>query len=230
MKLFANKNAFILGVLMLLAFVAAEYLKPIKKLVESLPAVSLEQMIPDQFGEWRDDKAQMVGVVDPGTKSALDKIYGQTLTRIYLNPQGERIMLSIAYGGDQSKEFEVHRPEVCYAAQGFQILRNKQDALATKFGVLPVKRIFTSRGSRVEPITYWIMVGEEAAVGIKVKLAQVRYGLTGAVPDGMLVRVSSISADENSAYPIQDQFIREMLASLSTENRTRLVGKLAVSQ
>jgi EpsI family protein len=156
----------------------------------------------------------------------LTKIYGQTLTRNYFNSNGSHIMLSIAYGGDQSKEFEVHRPEVCYGAQGFQVLKSGQDVLTTKFGSIPVKRLLAVQGNRSEPITYWIMVGDEAGVGMKVKLAQIRYGLTGTVPDGMLVRVSSISSDENTAYTAQDDFIREMLAAMSKQDRFRLTGHL----
>lgn len=223
----SRKLALFIGILMIFASASAEYLKPTKRLVDSMPAINLEKMIPAQFGEWTSDQAQSGQIVDPGTKEVLEKIYGQTLTRIYLNPQGVRIMLSIAYGGDQSKELEVHRPEVCYTAQGFQVLKSVQDMVATTFGTLPVKRLFAVQGNRNEPITYWIMVGNEAAVGIKVKLAQVRYGLTGSVPDGMLVRVSSISPDEKQAYPKHDDFIRAMLAAMSKEDRARLVGNFA---
>jgi EpsI family protein len=224
MMLGTSKNFILIGILMVCAAVSAEYLKPTKRLADALPAISLEKMIPVKIGEWAIDKAQLGQIIDPGTQSVLTKIYGQTLTRNYFNAQGARVMLSIAYGGDQSKEFEVHRPEVCYTAQGFQVLQSRQDVLTTKFGSLPVKRLIAVQGNRSEPITYWIMVGDEAAVGIKVKLAQIRYGLTGAVPDGMLVRVSSISSDEKNAYPVQDEFIRQMLAAMSKEDRFRLTG------
>jgi len=227
MKPGSSKKVLLLGILMVVASASAEYLKPTKKLVDSMPAISLEKMIPERFGEWTSDQIQLGQIVDPNTKEVLQKIYGQTLTRVYLNPQGARIMLSIAYGGDQSKEFEVHRPEACYTAQGFQVLRSAQELLTTKFGALPVKRLFAVQGNRNEPITYWIMVGNEAVVGIKVKLAQIRYGLTGSVPDGMLVRVSSINPDEKAAYPLQDNFIREMLSSVSKEDRARLVGNFS---
>ncbi len=223
----SSKVALFIGVLMVFASVSAEYLKPTKKLADAMPAINLKKMIPAQFGEWVTDQAESAQIVDSSTEEVMQKIYGQTLTRSYLNPQGVRIMLSIAYGGDQSKEFEVHRPEVCYTAQGFQVLGSGQDVLATKFGALPVKRLLAVQGNRNEPITYWIMVGDEAAVGIKVKLAQVRYGLTGSVPDGMLVRVSSISPDEKKAYPIHDDFIRAMLSAMSKEDRARLVGNFA---
>jgi hypothetical protein len=66
-----------------------------------------------------------------------------------------------------------------------------------------------------------------AVNSIKWKLAQMKYGLTGKVPDGMLFRVSSIG-EEESAYPIQEEFVRTLLKALSTENRKRLIGSTAV--
>ncbi len=224
MMLGTSQRIFLVGMLMVIASASAEYLKPSNKMAEGMPTINLEQMIPSQAGVWAVDQVQLKQIVDSNTDALLNKIYGQTLSRSYMDSQGHRIMLSIAYGGDQSKELQVHRPEVCYTAQGFQVMKNAQDALDTAFGTLPVKRLVTVRGERIEPITYWIMVGNEAAVGIKVKLAQIRYGLTGTVPDGMLVRISSIDADEKAAYAMQDQFIREMLSAMNAQDRARLIG------
>ena len=39
------------------------------------------------------------------------------------------------------------------------------------------------------------------------RLAQLRYTLTGEIPDGILVRVSSIDRDESGAYERQADFI-----------------------
>ena len=63
--------------------------------------------------------------MDPGQKALLDRLYEQQLSRTYENAQGYRIMLSIAYGGNQRDELELHKPEVCYVAQGF-VLQDKQ--------------------------------------------------------------------------------------------------------
>jgi EpsI family protein len=227
MILGASKQALFIGLLMIIASVSAEYLKPTKKLSDSMPAVNLEKMIPAQFGEWHTDPVVLEQIISPERKVLLAQLYGQTLTRAYLDSHGTRIMLSIAYGGDQSDEMQVHRPELCYTAQGFQVERDRLDTLPTKFGSLPIKRLFAVQGSRNEPITYWITVGDKAVVlkGVQQKLAQMRYGLTGKVPDGMLVRVSSINRDDKDAYRIQDDFVREMLEAMSKEDRTRIAGR-----
>ena len=195
----SSKRILIIGLLMVLASASAEYLKPSKRLAEEMPSVNLERIIPMQFGEWVAARESLELIVDPATKGLLSEIYSQILTRTYFNPQGDRIMLSMAYGGEQTKDLQVHLPDVCYAAQGFQIIQNRQDSLSTEYGSLPVKRVLALRENRSEPITYWIVMGKEAVVGINVKLAQLRYGLTGKVPDGILVRVSSIDADEKAS-------------------------------
>ena len=73
-------------------------------------------------------------------------------------------MLSIAYGGDQSDTMAVHKPEVCYPAQGFQILKNATASFSTGDGNIPVKRLVATQGPRIEPITYWTTVGDTVAV------------------------------------------------------------------
>lgn len=227
MILGASKQAILIGLLMIAASASAAYLKPTKKLADSMPAVNLEKMIPAQFGEWHADTRVLEQIISPEKKEMLDKIYNQTLTRSYLDGHGTRIMLSIAYGGDQSAEMQVHRPEVCYTAQGFRVERERMDTLPTKFGSLPIKRLFAVQGSRNEPITYWIRVGDNAIAlnGLQQKWTQLRYGLTGKVADGMLVRVSSISRDDKDAYRIQDDFVREMLAAMSKDDRARIAGR-----
>lgn len=222
----ANKQALFVGLLMIFASASAAYLKPTKKLADSMPTVNLEKMIPTQFGEWHLDPVVLKQIISPERKALLAQLYAQTLSRAYLDDHGNRVMLSIAYGGDQSDEMQVHRPEICYTAQGFQVQRDKLDILLTTFGSLPIKRLFATQGTRSEPITYWITVGDKAVAlkGLQQKIAQLRYGLTGKVPDGMLVRVSSINADDKEAYRIQDDFIKEMLAAMSQDDRVRIAG------
>jgi EpsI family protein len=226
MILGAKKRTLLIGLLMVVASASASYMKPTVKMADSMPSVNLEKMVPVQFGEWHSDSVVLEQIVNPERKVLLAKIYNQTLTRTYLDSHGTRIMLSIAYGGDQSDEMQIHRPEVCYTAQGFQVKKESLDTLSTKFGALPIKRLFAVQGGRNEPITYWITVGNKAVVvkGLQQKLAQLRYGLTGKVPEGMLVRISSISENEKEAYRIQDDFVREMLSSMSKVDRTRMTG------
>ena len=134
-------------------------------------------------------------------------------------------MLSIAYGGDQSRALQLHLPEVCYVAQGFDMLKVGEGALSTRYGQVPVKRLVARQNSRNEPITYWITVGNKAIKSsFEQKIQRLAYGLSGKIPDGMLVRVSTIQADEHSAYRLQDRFVGQMLDVLDSKDRVRLLG------
>lgn len=218
----------VLATLMLSASALSSHLTPTVKLADQKPRLDLAAMVPEQFGEWRVDPTIIPLQVDPATQAKLDKIYNQTLSRTYVNRDGERVMLSMAYGGEQSDRLQVHKPEVCYGAQGFEVENRGYADLAVAGGALPVKRLYAVSGARHEPITYWITVGDRAIrPGLQQKLQQLRYGLGGTVPDGMLVRVSSIDTDEQAAFALQQRFITEMLQGVNAPAQVRLAGNLA---
>ena len=218
-----------LGILMIVSAALTMALTPTKKIADLQDRFDLEVMIPAKFGNWRIDDSIIPLQVDADTQAKLDKIYNQTLSRTYVNSYGERIMLSIAYGGDQSDNLAVHKPEVCYYAQGFEIMKIYADELLTQYGKFPIKRLMAVKGNRNEPITYWVTIGNKAVLpGIEEKLQQLRYGLTGNVPDGMLVRVSTIDTDKEKAYQLQNLFIQDLLSTIADGERTRLIGSFGV--
>jgi len=215
----------LLGALLVAAAVLSHTVAPSVKMSDQRPAFSLETAIPHSFGEWRVDTSIVPLQVDPETQSRLNRIYNQTLARTYINHSGERVMLSIAYGGDQSDNMSVHKPEVCYAAQGFRVDQDQYGELATPYGQLPVKRLLAVTGNRSEPITYWITVGNKISkVGLQQRLEQLRYGLTGTVADAMLFRVSSIDTDLPHSYQLQANFVNTLLANMTPAERSRLIG------
>lgn len=215
----------LLGVAMATTSALTGALTPTVRLSQLQAQFSLEQMIPARFADWTVDAAVLPLKADPERQSVLEKIYDQTLSRTYVNGAGERVMLSIAYGGDQSRALQVHLPEVCYVAQGFDMVKQSEGALATRFGAVPVKRLVARQSSRNEPITYWITVGDRAIKSsIEQKIQRLAYGLSGKIPDGMLVRVSTIQADEALAYRLQDRFVGQMLDALERKDRARLLG------
>ena len=215
----------VLGLAMVATSALTGALTPTVKLSHMQAEFKLETMIPAVFADWTVDATVVPLKVDPERQSVLEKIYDQTLSRTYINKAGERVMLSIAYGGDQSRALQLHLPEVCYVAQGFDMLKSGEGALATRFGALPVRRLVARQNSRIEPITYWITVGDKAVKSsFERKLQRLAYGLSGKIPDGMLVRVSTIQADEPGAYRLQDRFVGQMLDVLDGKDRVRLLG------
>ncbi len=214
-----------MGVLMVLSGALTMALTPTTRIADQQEKINLEIMIPEKFGDWQIDKSILPIQVDAETQASLDKIYNQTLARTYVNSLGEHIMLSVAYGGDQSDNLAVHKPEVCYYVQGFEIMKIFSDEMTMQYGKLPIKRLLAVKGNRNEPITYWVTVGDKAVLpGLDQKLQQLRYGLTGNIPDGMLVRISSINSDNNQAYQLQTIFIQDLLLAVNTRERIRLIG------
>jgi EpsI family protein len=224
---FAARSTFIAAA-MLAAAAMAVALWPHERITDLAAKVDLEHVVPLAFGAWKLDPTLQPIQANPGVQTTLDKTYDQTLARTYVNGAGERVMLSIAYGMDQrGSATQVHQPESCYTGQGFQIVRSASDRLETGYGLLPVKRLFAVQGQRNEPITYWLTVGDRATLpGLDRKLAQLRYGLTGRIADGMLVRLSTIGNDAAHAYSVQDGFARDLLAAIREQDRLRFTGAL----
>jgi EpsI family protein len=218
--------ALIAAVLMGSAAAVATVMTPAVRLVDSLPRLELSDAIPKRFGEWIMDERVLGGVVNPQQAETLERIYSQIVTRTYVNNSGYRIMLSIAYGEDQRDSNQIHYPEVCYPAQGFQIIKNRKATIETEFGPLPVRRLESQQAQqRFEPITYWTTVGSKVFVGgTEKKIAEMQYGLKGIIPDGLLFRVSSIDRDSSHAFDIQADFLKQIVAALDPSVRPRISG------
>lgn len=210
---------------MLLAAALVPVITPKQRLVSEAPAIILEKSIPVAFGDWSIDKTIVPVQVSPEVQAQLDKIYSQTLARTYVNSLGQRIMLSIAYGGTQKDDLQLHRPEGCYRGQGFDVAKVVESSLQVGSHTIPLRRLVASKPGRVEPITYWMMIGDQFAFGrTGYKIAQLKYTLTGVIPDGVLFRVSSMGSRQEEAYALHQKFIQEMLLAMSPQDRKRLSG------
>ena len=134
-----------IGVLMLAGALCTKAVTPTVRLADTRPQIVLSKAIPTKFGDWQEDASQVAAVVNPTTVAELNKIYAETLSRTYVNGQGERIMLSIAYGTDQRDNLSVHFPEGCYGGQGFAVGPTQEVSLRTTAGTR------RARGERSRP-------------------------------------------------------------------------------
>ena len=220
-----DRTALVIALLMFAASGGAMLARPTLRAADVGQVISLEVMVPKQFGDWREEPQRYVQVVNPQTQQLLDKLYSELLSRVYVNASGYRIMLSLAYGSDQRGTLQAHKPEVCYPAQGFLLRKIVGGTLVTGAGEIPVRRLYTTLGNRHEPVTYWFTIGDRAVEGkLQKRLVELSFGLTGRIPDGMLFRVSSIDPDEARAYRMQDDFVRQLLDSVPPPARKRLAG------
>lgn len=117
------------------------------------PRAPLAEVLPASFGDWRVDETASNVELPPDVAAQVKAIYTEVADRVYVNSKGEYIMLTIAYGRDQSDGFKVHRPEVCYAAQGFSVSSPRDAVLSLGTHDIDVKHVETSLGARKEPVT-----------------------------------------------------------------------------
>ncbi|WPB57914.1 exosortase-associated protein EpsI, B-type [Xylophilus sp. GOD-11R] len=186
--------------------------------------INLKKEIPTSFGDWTEVASAPSLIVDPGRQKVIDRIYSESLSRVYVNSKQYAVMLSVAYGKDQRDGFELHQPEVCYPAQGFSVI--DRTPLLLEIAGKPVRAVqMLTQGPRPEPLTYWTVVGERNYQGgISKKLAEMSYGFKGQIPDGMLVRVSSVDGNTATAYAAQLDFANALVSSLPGGFRNRFIG------
>jgi EpsI family protein len=189
----------------------------------------LQRIVPAQFGAWR-EQVVASGVVSARTEELLASIYSEVLSRVYGADDGYRVMLSVAYGGDQRGALRAHKPEICYPAQGFKLVDASDAVLDTAHGPIATRLLRTSLGSRHEPVMYWFAQGGRTDASVWQRRAQnLRLALTGQLPDGLLFRVSSIDGDAPRAWQRQGDFVRALLDACTPSARARLAGLDAVA-
>ncbi len=223
MKL-ATPQTLLISIAMLLSIGLAWAISPHTMLAKERGKIDLETTVPKQFGDWH-----MVNtatqIINPELEAMLNKVYNQTLARTYVNDKGQIMMLSIAYGGDQEDNLQVHLPQGCYRGQGFIVGNVTQHNMVTPYGTIPVSRMVARMGERVEPVSYWIVIGDKTTdTQWSMKRAKLDYALKGVVPDGMLVRVSTLTSDAEQAYALEEQFTDTMLAAIPAKERYRFIG------
>jgi EpsI family protein len=210
---------------MCLIALAAHRLTPTHLMSSRFEPLNLGTAVPDHFAEWAQDPSEKALVIDPLTSEAVKAVYSQTISRTYVNSQGARIMLSVAYGEDQ-RQNKVHVPQGCYAGQGFAIKNLPDGAISLKRGTLPIHRFEAVLGYlRQESVTYWIVYGGKVAtnsLGGRATLFELE--LSGQIPDGAVIRVSSIGNNIGEQYKEQERFLVDFYPALTIDTQRHLFG------
>jgi EpsI family protein len=216
----------ILGCVALLAAALLAYvLTPRHLMARTHDVFDVDAHIPHAFGEW--SALPGVGVIKPPPDGLEAQIYNQEVSRVFIDKEGHAVFFIVAYGESQSDRLELHHPEVCYTAQGFRVTRptTSDFAWSPSAPPIPLTRLVATREDRLEPISYWMRIGYDVSnsnwgrQGLKLQ-----YGLRGWIPDGALLRVSTVGVPENVSYKVQDKFIHDLLNAVTPETRTFLVG------
>lgn len=213
--------------IMLGSVALAQHLKPSKYWADHTGVPHYEQLIPHSFGDWEEVPFANRGVVNPVQEENLKRIYSETFARTFVHkPTGRGIMLSIAYGRDQTNDTQLHTPDQCYPSQGFRVEKREDVDLPSAFGTIKAVRLVTMLGTeRKEPLTYFIRVGDAVTRGSKERnLERIKLAMRGYLVDGTLFRVSEVTRRDDP-FPLQDQFIADLLKAMPAHDRSYLIGQ-----
>jgi EpsI family protein len=197
-------------------------------------STSLARTVPARFGDWtelKDSIPQMALSVTPDGQRSEEQPYDEVVMRTYANSKGERVMLALAYAREQRQEVKIHRPEVCYRAQGYRTLQETAADLPQNapHAAVPGLRLLMDNRNRMEAVSYWIRVGQQyPRGGLATRWTILKDGLAGVVPDAILVRASSILAqagESAGAYERQERFLADMVKSMRPEDAKMLVAQ-----
>ncbi len=219
-----RRKALVLAASMGAAAALAALGKPVPH--EGAPAVDLDTLVPRSFGHWRVDAASEAFVRPAAQQGKAYKIYDQVLERTFINSTGERIMVSAAFGREQSAGMQMHRPEVCYPGGGFKVEGVEAVQLNLAGQAVAATRLHAFLPGRSEPITYWTLLGDVVVTdSTAFRLRQLSFGLRRRLLDGLLMRVSSIDPQPARAYALQSRFADELVRAMQPAERAKLIGR-----
>lgn len=199
---------------------------PRERLTLMVPGHELEDIVPKQIGPWA--YAPSGGIVLPRDENGLAaRLYGQMLSRVYFSPSRLPVVLVIAYGEVQSDILQLHRPEVCYTAVGYEISETQRANLMLEPGVtMPARELVARNEQRVESITYWTRIGDDLPTsGSEQRLAKLRQQLNGYIADGILVRMSCPVESTPAVREQLAEFARAVVGNIPAADRPALVGR-----
>jgi EpsI family protein len=206
-------------------------LKP-RRHVSLLGGVPLNEIVPATVGAWHSKNVS--DLLDAkGDGSLMNKLYGQTVERIYQNAQTQsEIMMLFAYGDTQSNDLQLHRPEVCYPAFGFEIVSARLIFIPLSAGfALPAKMLMAHSPSRDEAIVYWSRLGNFLPTnGGEQRFDRLETTIEGFVADGLLARLSMATNDKRNAEMQISGFIRELLSAIPHSRLPALIGEVAAQE
>ena len=189
---------------------------------------TFEDAIPMELDGWK--KRDTNAIVVPESEDSLSaRLYSQIVGRLYTRGDDEQVMMLIAYGDTQNDLLQLHRPEVCYPAFGFQVSDSKPTEIDLVPGLAIPGRILTATSpNRIEHITYWTRIGEYLPVdGREQRLMKLRTQFAGIIPDGVLVRVSSAREIPAESFALNERFVASLVAATKEKMRPALVGTQA---
>lgn len=183
-----------------------------------------ERWVPTQVGPWRQVAAS--GVVLPPPDALRDRLYDSVVTRTYSASDKRPIMLLLAYNNRQDGVLQVHRPEICYSVGGFSITDTRERRMTLGSRSIPASGFTaTDPRGREEEVIYFTRLGEAyPTTWVQQRLAVMQANIEGDIPDGMMMRVSQIGANDTIAQHEMNTFAEQFFEQAPAPLRQLLVG------
>ena len=191
---------------------------------QTLGHARLASVIPNRVNDWTAVPSD--SLILPEATGAPDDFYDQVLTRAFSMPGRPVIMLLIAYGAAQSGMMKVHRPEVCYTSAGFKILNDQHTSVQLESGrTIPAKTFHAEREGRSEQVLYWTRISDSFPSDLlSQRLVTMERGLSGVIPDGVLVRVSTIEPNWTTGQAAMHDFSQALVSQAPPLGKALLAG------
>jgi len=219
-----QRRDFLIGGGCLIGAAASESLRP-RRRVTLIGSAKLDEITPRRFGDW--NEIHVGQVIQPRTEGTLAaELYSQMLGRVYANSGGDFVMLALAYGDTQSDLLQLHRPETCYPAFGFAITRSMTDLLDVGPARVPTRTLVASAPDRLENITYWTRIGEYLPTSQgEQREDKLKIAIHGILPDGILVRASSIGDNSAASFELNRKFLKDLVLSIEPRYLPVFIGQ-----
>jgi EpsI family protein len=175
----------------------------------------LDGLIPKALGPWKFETTS--GLVLPPPDETADRLYDEVLTRVYTRADGAAVMMLIAYSSVQDGLLQIHRPEVCYPASGYALSETRVAPMKLANGdMIPTRQFTAGSAVRSEHVLYWTRLGSHLPTSWREqRWAVVLENLGGLIPDGILVRVSTVNPDSDKAFGMLRDFASDLSRSVS---------------
>ncbi len=227
MSLYKSISIFLL---FMLAFFASILLKPdfSGSVVNKIP--DFKTIIPVSLSNWTmvQNHYQPISLSVEGEKN-IDQPYDSVLMETFQNNISEQtIMLAIAYGANQQQEIKIHRPELCYPAQGFEVKELSDLAYEVKLNSgayhFKLTKLLSQSKQRKELTLYWIRIGDIISSNPwEIRWNILKGGLSKNIPDGILVRTSQVLLEDMSveeSIKTQKEFITGLLKGIENKDKS----------
>lgn len=219
-----RRRDLIFGGLGLAALATSEALRPRRRL-KLLQGGTIESSLPWAFGAWSAEKSS--DYIGPELAGAVTRaLYSELVPRTYFNSEtGDGVMMLAAYGDTQSDLLQLHRPEFCYPAVGFN-LRLSQPTQVPLVGKtsLPGRRVVAFTEERTENIIYWTRMGEALPQSAgEQRNTRIAQSIEGIIPDGILMRLSVLGESQHG-FSVLERFIPPMLRAIPMAQRKAFIG------